>query len=293
MNMRTTETVVDITPAPAAATPVEGANSGQSPADGVSVDPDDSGAVEAPTTSEDDATEDPTKPKKQGGFQRRISELVKKNHESVQQNAQLQRQLSAMLEQQQKAALEGSVNIPPPRLEDYTTPDEYYAAIESWKSDSITAQQKTLEENAKKTRETQENLKAQQDYQVKVAQATEKYPDFVTLITNPELPSLPEISPAGFQAVVDSDNFADVAVFLAKNPVELYNLGSLTPIQAIKEVARIEMRLAAKPVSQKPTTITPPSEVGGAAASIKSTSDMSTDEWMKHRNSELQNKQQR
>jgi len=287
MNMQTAEP----TSAPVAATPEPGAESGHSPVEGASVEPVETG-IEAPTTSEEGTNPEPTPQKKEGGgFRKRIDELVRKNHDTSRQNAQLQQQLDSIQEQQRQAQLDGTVNAPPPQLEDYTTPEDYYEAVESWKKDSITSFQEGQAESDRKTQEIADNAKAQQDYQVKVAQAVEKYPDFMATITNPELPNLPEISPAGFQAVVESDNFADVAVYLAKNPVELYGLGSMSPIQAIKEVAKIEMRLAAKPASQTTTpAISPPTELGGQASSVKQTGDMSTEEWMKNRNSQLQKK---
>ena len=292
MNMQTEAPVepVEPTSAPVAATPESGAESGHSSIEGASVEPIETGK-EASTTSEEGTNLEPTPQKKAGGFRKRIDELVRKNHDTSRQNAILEQRLDDIRVEQQKAQLDGTINAPPPKLEDYTTPEDYYEAIESWKKESIDSYQKGQEESSKRAKAANDNAKAQQDYQAKVAQAVEKYPDFVDIITNPELPNLPEVSPAGFQAVIESDNFADVAVYLAKNPVELYNLGSLSPIQAIKEVAKIEMRLAAKPTSQnQKLAISPPTEVGGQASSVKQTGDMSTEEWMKNRNNQLQKK---
>ena len=60
--------------------------------------------------------------------------------------------------------------------------------------------------------------------QSRVAETTQKYPDFSEKVNNPQLPDLTRVNPAVLQALVASPNFADIAYHLASNPQEAWRI---------------------------------------------------------------------
>jgi hypothetical protein len=233
--------------------------------------------TEEPTPSEDEA--------KKGGIQKRINELTREKYEAKQEAELIRQQLNELQAAQQKQQIEN--NSQPPRLEDYTDDQSYYQAVQLWNQSQVEAIQKAQQESLQQQQAVEQQIKAQQALQAKMQAAVVKHPDFLMKINDPSLPSLQNINPAAFQAVVESDQFGEVAYYLANNPAELYNFGNLTPLQAVKEIAKLEIRLGSKPPS-KTIPISPPSEVGGTASTTIDEDKLSTAEWIAMRNKKLQ-----
>jgi chromosome segregation ATPase len=223
---------------------------------------------EESTTSED------VKPKKNTA-KRRINELTKEKYEALQRQQELEAEVERLRGQtviQQDA---------PPRLEEFQDEASYYEAVNNWNKEQIAKTEKERQAQAEQAQIQQEQIKKQVALQQKMVEAQEKYPDFLLKINNPELPPLEQLSPAAFEAVIESDSFADVANYLASNPDELYAFGSMSPVQAVKEVAKLEIKLSGTPKPQ--SNISPPSEVGGKASAAKSPADMTTEEFFQWR----------
>ena len=85
-----------------------------------------------------------------------------------------------------------------------------------------------------------------------------------------------------------SDNAADIAYYLANNPQEVYALAGMNPVQAIKTVAQIESRITARPQSGSKAPPKPPTTVKGNSEAVQDPHKMTTDEWMKWRNAQVQ-----
>jgi len=240
-------------------------------------------ADEESTTSESDEEE---KPKKKGGFQRRIDELTRKNYEAQREAEAYKAQLAQYQQQVQQQQMQN--DAVPPKLADYNYDETaYYQAVQDWNESQIKRFQESQQQQAEQQRQYQERIRANQAMQEKMIKAQEKYPDFAAKINNPELPPLAQINSAAYQAVIDSDAFDDVAYYLASNPSEVYHFSSLSPIRAVKEVARLEAKLSAKPAAPA-APITPPSTVKPRAESVKDPDSMGVDEWMEYRNSQIQ-----
>ena len=134
----------------------------------------------------------------------------------------------------------------------------------------------------------QQQIQQQQRLQEKVYEAEAKYPGFMQTINDPAIPNLQEVNRAAYDAVLESDNMGAVAMHLAKNPEKIYAFASMTPVQAIREVAKLEIMLGqGRP--QNPTPPPPP-----PATDIRGTSDVSvnpkkldTAQYIKWRNEQL------
>ena len=107
---------------------------------------------------------------------------------------------------------------------------------------------------------------------------------FKLKLGDPMLPSLGQINQAAYQAVIQSDAMGDVAYYLANNPSEIYRFADLSPLQAVKEVAKIELTINGKQSTATPPP-PPPQKLGGQGKQQKSPKDMSTEEWIAWRNS--------
>ena len=174
-----------------------------------------------------------------------------------------------------------------PTLADYAYDESaYQAAIQQWNSQQIQRYQETQEQQKQYLKQQEEAQKEQAKLSQAVARGQSKYPDFAAKVFDTSLPPLRDISPAAFQAVMDSDASEDVAYYLASNPDKLYSFASMTPIQAVKAVAKLEASLERKvnPAAPPPK---PPSKVAGNSEAVKDPSKMSTAEWIEDRNRQL------
>ena len=94
---------------------------------------------------------------------------------------------------------------------------------------------------------------------------------------------------AAYDAVLESDNMGAVAMHLAKNPEKVYSFASMTPVQAIREVAKLEVMLAqGRP--QNPNNRPPPppaTDIRGTSDVSVNPSKMTTEQYIKWRNEQI------
>ena len=115
-----------------------------------------------------------------------------------------------------------------------------------------------------------------------------QFPDFMQTINDPTLPNLQEINVAAYEAVLESDNMGAVAMHLAKNPEKVYSFAQMSPVQAIREVAKLEYMLdQGSQTGRKPPPPPPPAtDIRGKADVTVDLSKLSTEEFIKRRNEE-------
>lgn len=243
-------------------------------------------------TSDDDANEDhePEKQKRRSRAEERINALTREKYEAQKQAEAFQRQLAEMQQHfaQQQAQVGIGENMP--TLAEYNYDEQAYSqAVKSWNE----AQIRRYQDNQQHMMRQQHEAQQQQQEQAKLAEAMAKgqakYSDFVSKVNNPQLPSLRDVNPSAFQAVMESDTAIDVAYYLASNPQEVYALASMNPVQAVKQVARIEAQLASKPAKSH-SLPKPPTKVSGNSESAKDPEKMSVDEWLTWRNHQIKSK---
>lgn len=114
----------------------------------------------------------------------------------------------------------------------------------------------------------------------KAEKATERYPDFDVVVSNPRLSINEEMA----EFISESDIGADVAYFLGKNPSKAAEIASLSPIKAARELTRIESELAARPKatpSKAPEPINPVGQRGKSSSSSLPSDDDDIDTWMR------------
>ena len=114
----------------------------------------------------------------------------------------------------------------------------------------------------------------------KAEKVAERYPDFQAVVSNPSLP----INDHMAEFIAESENGADVAYFLGKNPIRAAQIAKLSPVGAARELVKIEAELASKPKpspSKAPEPIKPVGTRGKPSSSSMPSDDDPIEVWMK------------
>ena len=126
-----------------------------------------------------------------------------------------------------------------------------------------------------------EKRQRQAEYQAKIAKYAEANEGFVETLMESQV----SISDDVTEVVMGSEKAAELTHWLADNPAEAARINTLPPIEAARELGRIEAGFAiAKPkvASDAPS---PQTDItGGDEAPAGLRDDMDIDEWMRRRN---------
>lgn len=240
---------------------------------------------DAETTVDDvpQHSEQENKPPK--GVQKRIDELTAQRRRAEQEadfyrklleDERAQRQPAAKQDQQQPTVKA------PPKFEDFESLEDYVSATAEYKAEQLLeARQHKAEQEAQQRKQQEVIEQRHQTLQQKMQQAVEKYPDLPVLLSDPSLP----VTDTVVEALMNAENFADVANHLAHHPDEVRRLAGLTPLQTAYEVAKLEARIAAQPVA-KPSSAPAPLNTVRPSAAPATVPDPSKDPdgWIKWRN---------
>lgn len=259
-------------PVPVGEAPVE-APQPQQPEPAPAPAPDAGGEADE-TPDADDGPPDPAgdKPKKKGGYQRQIEKLEREKSEERAKAQQLQHKLE---EYERKHAPKAPADPgPEPKIEDYATLDEFRAADrnhareqERWESHQQQEARTRAEAQAEQQRQ---HLAAVARFEEGEAQARARYPDYDAaveplhaLIPDPArgYPGRPDL--AAF--LMRSERGQDLAYHLGKNQAVLSQIARLDPFDAVRELTRLEMRLASPPPAKTVTTAPPPPKPVGVS----------------------------
>lgn len=233
---------------------------------------------EATTSDGDDSAAKP-KPK---GVQKRIDELTALRYDA-ERDRDYWREL-AISNQTQKPQ-QPEIQAQPqgkPNADSYDDYDQYISDLAKYEAQQIVEAQRK-ETEALQARTQQEQLT--HSFTKKAETFSAEHPDFNSVISNPYLQATETMR----EAILVSDKGPDVAYYLGKNPDESARIAGLSSVQQIRELTLIEARLTAKPKPKPSSAPDPISPVGGNQPPVADPSKMSTDEWMKWRNSQLNN----
>jgi hypothetical protein len=220
------------------------------------------------------------------GVQKRIDELTRAKHEAEQRGraeAEHWRQ-QAYAQAQRLAEIER--NAPGPKFEQYNDIEAYSAAVARFEAEKavkagLEGERQAYANYQQEQAAIQQQQRAQQQYEQvltsKLTAAEKKFPDFVEVITGPDLPGI-QGTPA-FNAILESDLGAEVMYYLGKNPVKAHQLVGLSPLGQVREIGRLEAAIqSGKLVSSAPP---PPSTINsGKGSGPKDPTRMSYDEFV-------------
>jgi hypothetical protein len=202
------------------------------------------------------APEPEEKEKKVGGWQRRIAKLER-------QNEQLLAQLTAQLPAQRPTQ-------PAAKPDAEKSPDEKAAEF-------VRALARQEREEFEQQRQEQAKVA---EFHRRTAEVRAAHSDFDDVLLAADMP----ISPGLRQALLTSEYGPAIMYALAKNPGELSRLCDLPPLEAAREVGRLEARQTSSTASPKTTKPAlrppaPPTSVNGSASSTRSLDDLPLSEY--------------
>lgn len=228
---------------------------------------------------------------KRNKVQERIDEITRARRQAEQEAEYWRKVATGEIKPppQQEAQPQGDF-IPPgypaePTLDAFDDYDQYNRALVRWEAGRIIAERDHAAEQ-EKAKNAQKAVHDSHAARVKAAKET-KYSDWdeLALVAPPMA-----FSDDAFSAILESDQSADIAYHLFKNPAEITRLNGLSRVQQIKEVTRLEDKFKATPqpvkrVSQAPTPLNPIGEGGDPAP--KDPDKMSDEEWLAYERKRL------
>lgn len=215
------------------------------------------------------------KPKKKGGFQKK---LERKDREIEQLREQLARQQQP---QETKPVDKVVDTTQKPKIDDFDSQADYLEALTDWK---VEQKVKEREQEAKKASIKTEYESRVSKFQSQIADFAKTTDDYADVI---EDVSDVMITPGLQEAILESENGPEILYNLAKNRDELMRINKLSLVAQAKEIGKLEARLA-KTEEKKPELKTktaappPPKPVGTKSPGkvVKDPSEMSGDEYI-------------
>ena len=202
------------------------------------------------------------------GAEKRIKQLLAEKKRQEFQIAELQRQRAA-------AQPNNQPNNQEPQPDQFQTWEEY--------QDARVAHRARQEASA-----TFIEFTRTQKFNERIAAAVKGRPEVAEALADTTL--APFITPAISQTIKESDNPADLILYLHDKPSELYRLSQLPPVIAAKELGKIEATIEAAAKAVKIKTVTQAPEPQRATQARGSTatdeSKMSDEDWFKRDRSE-------
>ena len=222
------------------------------------------------------------------GVQKRIDELTRARYEAEERGRQEAEQARQEAAYWRQMAEQAKQQIGPPRSDQFQDYEQFLRATAAFEAQKVTEERIAAERQqawayqqaqAQQAQIAQAKAQYEATIQHKVAEAEKKFPDFVEVVTSPELPGL-QGTPA-FGAILESEMGAEVMYYLGKNPARAHQIVSLSPLAQVREIGRIEASLSTgKSVTQAPP---PPSSVNAqTGTATKSPERMTVDEYYAH-----------
>jgi len=240
-------------------------------------------AETVPDSETGEEVQEPAEPKKKGGFQKRIDKLTR---EKAELEARLAGKPAATQDEKKPEPVKAAEGKP--LAKDFETYEAFIEQLTDWKADQRDA---TKTKEAADAKAATEAKAAGAEWGKQLAEARTRYEDYdeVALTDAP-------ISQAVHDAIVGSENGADLAYFLGANPAERERINGLKPLAATLALGKILASLdanaaedTATPENEKPKVSAAPAPikpVGTKSASAgKRVDDMSNDEYRKARES--------
>lgn len=240
---------------------------------------DDDASEDAATSTDDEETGGDSadeQPKKSKGVQKRIDELTRAKYEAEREREIARQELERYRrEAEQHKAPPISDNEP--RFEDFSDYGDYVKAIAKH---TAAKELEALKSQQTQEQERQKAEERQRAFNEKADKARSKYDDFDAIALSPIVP----YSQVMGQLVADSDIAGDLAYYLGKNLDEAKRLSQLPPVEAAKQIGRLEAKLSEVPKPKKITQAPPPIKaVAGNEKVSKDPEKMSMAEYMEWR----------
>ena len=232
-------------------------------------------STEQAGTSEVGTQQEQPKPKRDGGFQRRIDQLTREKY-------QLEAQLRAEREAREKPAQQPKGE---PKREAFESYEDFLAAKAEHAAEA--AAERRLAKAQEDSRRQTEAHRAQQlaeTWQAKQDKARDQFEDYDDVVSSSSAP----VTAVMRDSIMESDIGPSILRHLAMRPEDAERISKLSPASQAREIGKIEAGLLApKPPTKAPET-KPIEPVGqGGAASDGPGDKQNIKDWMEARNKQL------
>jgi hypothetical protein len=241
-------------------------------------------AVEAPEAQPEES--DKPEPTPEEAEKRRESRRFERRIDKLHRQAAEARARAELAEKQLRERDVAAKPVDPgePKLEQFDYDPEKYAQAKAEYTKKLAEKEWEAKQRTAETTKQREKLVS--SWEEKVEKAADKYDDFTTIVGELQ-PTSPLIT-----AIMESD--ADVAYYLGKHPKEAERIAGLGQISQIREIGKLEAKLAAEPEKPKapskaPAPIKPLSGAGSTATDVPSETD-DTAAWIKKRQKQVHGK---
>lgn len=185
--------------------------------------------------NQDDEDADTEKPKKRGGFKRRIDKLNSRLS-AVEQEREYWRE-QALGKKQTPEPTKPQPKDGRPNSDNFERHEDYIEALAEWKTEAKLAERDKV---AKEEKLKQEYQKSLDDHLARVKKFTKTHNDFEDVIS--DVDDIP-MSLAVRDIILDSDNGPELMYELAKDREEFERICSLPAFTAARELGKFEVRL--------------------------------------------------
>ncbi len=229
-------------------------------------------AVKTDAAKEDEKKGEVKRPSRRD---RRIDKLIRAREDTKRENEKLQERL---------AALEAAPAKKDLSEDDFDTYDEYLVALDEADNSKVEKKIEKVERQSNQNDAPPSLTDTQQSAMAVLREAfdvDEKPADFEKIAMNPELAVTGEM----LEALAECDDPVGVMYHLGQHKDVAADIAALSPVQQMREIARLDIK-GVKPI--KPVKITasspPISPVGSAGAQQKTVGEMSFSEYEKYMN---------
>lgn len=233
-------------------------------------------STEKQAASEVSTQQEQPKPKRDGGFQRRIDQLTRDKY-------QLEARLRALEETRQQQPAQQPKGEP--KREQFESYEDYLAAKAEHAAEAAAERRlaKAQEESRRQT-EVQRATQLAESWQAKQDKAREQFEDYDDVVANSSAP----VTAAMRDSIMESDIGPSVLRHLAMHPEDAERISKLSPASQAREIGKIEAALLApKPPAKAPET-KPIEPVGQSGAAPDGPDDkQSIKDWMEARKRHL------
>lgn len=237
-----------------------------------------------PTDDKSGELEDNPRAGKEGtpkGVQKRIDRAVKKQGAAESDRDYQKGRADALEEELAKVK---TVSKPKPVIDDFEDIDEFTDALADWKvEEKETKKERELADVKVDPKLDPEREEQRERFSDGVDDAREKYEDYDNVALTDDFPCTTDMT----DAILSSENGAELLYQLGKNPKEARRISKLSKTAQAREIGRLEGKLGSQKIkTKKPSGAPEPIEpIGGGGAPSESNYDkMSTDQFMKKRN---------
>jgi hypothetical protein len=155
-------------------------------------------------------------------------------------------------------------------VSDYPDYDAYVVAVAGWQAEQALVKR---EEQQRERAAAERQTKQQQTWATQIQAAQTKYTDWDDVLDDADVP----VTPALQEALLTSEQGADVLYYLAKHKDEAAKLATLSPFAVARAIGRIEATLVVSPSPSAPVapvvTAPPPVTPIGGGGGTRTTVD--------------------